>query len=1215
MSLPGLERNAVIAASAGTGKTQLLTGIYLAFALGLSNDGKQVPSDRIVATTFSRAAAAEIRERLESRLRTLSQPDTLSHDSLAALAAQRGVSEKELCSRAQRVLEELPRATIDTLHGLATSILRRHALELGLSPSFSILDEEQAFADAERTIDDVLDEALAGPLSNATSRLLDACFGLDRARNEITVLLGRLDEEGLPAQALATGSHVADAERQFAALRRVCIGIATAEPSALSDSARAALNALEAGDLAALRVATFELAGVRSTKTLKALPFWAAFEAFQDGLSGSNKRERWESIVDHAEHATRLDEDARGASALLASIQTALATRRRTAGTLGFGDVLRLARDGLRDHPGLALSASQRTEVLLVDEFQDTSRVQRDLLLLLRERPASIERRKRGSVPAAQDILPRGLVVVGDRKQSIYAFRGAEVSVFAQLAAELAGAPAAELLELRGVLPSSEPVAEFHTLTANYRSTPAILSAVNAIARADFNEHPEHAFEIRYTPAEELVLPASEQARPSGTVTIVEDDGAPPANPDAPALLRQADGPLRSAFVAAGLCAKVAREGTRFSDIALLARRRSTLPLLELALDRLNVPFVVAGRALYATPEVRDLFAALRLQIDPADRRALAIVARGPLGGLSDRALAELCTPRQGLDPARDWTPERLSDPGEHATLRTLRDRLLELGEVAPRLSPRDALAMIADRFQLEALCSLLPRGRTRYGNVERLLEIAARQGGTLHSFARWLERQIDNETDEAEAAVFSDDDDAVRLLTIHGSKGLAFPTTIVLDTGSCELAKAAPLGILRGEQETTLVIRHMTESGTLTTPLIRRATDDAQARARAERQRLSYVALTRARSHLAIILPTGKLRADSLAASVVNCATRLDEIEGVTRVPAHSLLDEAPFTQPASASAPAAPPERPARPRVTLATIGVTALSDFAICARRFELSHLFAIAEPRLGPSKAEPSREDPRALGSAAHRVLEAFPGERWGTPVSTEEILGALGREGLDADADSSAGTARGIAQFLSGAYARSVREDGSRIQRELSLGIPFRSQPSEPAPSAPVSTPRARAARGRRVAPGQLELFALRPRTNAPDPELLSATVVLKATLDLVIERSDGSVDVIDYKRSRGGDEDRYSFQLAAYREAAQRHYGTDRVRTGLVHLLGDHNEPDWQAPPAFDFFELGTRLIEARFHDLWPGVAEVACRKAQCGFVSACHGPGAARSV
>jgi ATP-dependent helicase/nuclease subunit A len=1204
MSLPGLEQNAVIAASAGTGKTQLLTGIYLGFALGLAADGKQVPTERIVATTFSRAAAAEIRERLELRLSLLCKPETLAQDSLAALAAERGLTEKELSSRARRVLEELPRATIDTLHGLATSILRRHALELGLSPNFTILDEEQAFSDAERSIDDVLDEALSGELSAAPSRLLDACYGLDRARNEITVLLGRLDEEGLPAEALSTGNHVADAQAQLTALRAVCQSIAHAEPSALSDPAAAALNALAAGDLVALRKALVLLSVVRASKSLKNLPFWPAWEQFQESLSGPTKRERLESLVEHAERAEQLDSDARGASALLATIQRTLIERRRAEGTLGFGDVLRLARDGLRDYPSIAKSASQKTEVLLVDEFQDTSRVQRDLLLLLRERRGSIEQRKPGQVPTAQDILPRGLVVVGDRKQSIYAFRGAEVSVFAQLAAELAGAPAAELLELTGVVPSSAPVAEFHTLTANYRSTRAIIDAVNTIAQADFSERPERAFEIRYTPAEALVLPPGGDAQPIGTVTLVEDDGSAPEDPNAPALLRQAEGTLRSAFAAAGLCARMARGGTAFADIAILARRRATLPLLELALDRLNVPFVVAGRALYATPEVRDLYAALRLQIDPGDRHALAVVARGPLGGLSDRALAELCTERRGLDPARDWNPGRLSDPLEHEALQLLRERLLEVGQIAPRLSPRDAISAIVDRFQLEALYSLLPRGRTRFGNVERLLEIAARQGGSLQSFVRWLERQIANETDEAEAAVFSDEDDAVRLLTIHGSKGLAFPTTIVLDTGSWERPNSAPIGLLRGDHQTSLVIRHVTDAGNLATPLSRRATEDSLARARAERQRLSYVALTRARSHLAIVLPAGKLRADSLAASIVGANARLDEIPGVTRLAAHQLFGEPAFDAAPSETPPAAPPARPSRPRVTLATIGVTALSDFAICARRFELAHLWSIAEPRAGARVAAPGGEDPRALGSAAHRVLEAFPGERWGTPVEPAEILQALAREGLDPEVESSAGTARGIAGFLAGEYARSVRSDGSRIRRELALGIPFRSAPAEPRVAAEVSGGRAR---GRRVAPGQLELFALRPRTNAPDPELLTATVVLKATLDLVIERADGSIDVIDYKRSRGGDEARYSFQLAAYREAAQRHYGVDRIRTGLVHLLGENNEPDWQTPPAFDFFELGTRLIEARFHDLWPGITEPACREAQCGFVSACH--------
>jgi ATP-dependent helicase/nuclease subunit A len=1207
MTLPGLECNAVIAASAGTGKTQLLTGIYLAFALGLSEDGKQIPSERIVATTFSRAAAAEIRERLESRLHLLSEPESCAKDSLAALALERGVSQKELNARARSALEQLPRATIDTLHGLAAAILRRHALELGLSPTFSILDEEQAFSDAERTIDDVLNDALSGPLSSAAVRLLDACYGLDRARNEITVLLGRLDEEGLPAEALSTGDHVADATRQLTALRAVCQSIVIDGSSPLTAPARAALNALDEPNFPALRAALVDLSEVRSSKSIQEAPFWQSFDAFQKGLSGGTKRQRWEALVEHAERAEQLDKDARGANALLAQIQRELSKRRQNDGTLGFGDVLRLARDGLRDHPQLAKLASQSTEVLLVDEFQDTSRVQRDLLLLLREKPSSIARRKPGSVPAPADINPRGLVVVGDRKQSIYAFRGAEVAVFAHLAAELAGEPAAQKLGLRGVVASEAPVAAFHSLTENYRSSRAILEAVNVIARADFCEHPERAFEIRYTPAEELVLPALHSEHSHGTVTLIEDDGQAPIDLEAPAVLRNAEGPLRSAFAAAGLCAKLARAGTRFSDIALLARRRSTLPLLELALDRLNIPFVVAGRALYATPEVRDLFAALRLQIDAQDRHALAIVARGPLGGLSDRALAELSTPGRGLDSVRAWASERISDPAERQPVATLRDRLLELGQVAPRLSPRDALAMIADRFQLEALYSLLPRGRTRFGNVQRLLEIAARQGGTLQSFVRWLQRQIDNETDEAEAAVFSDSDDAVRLLTIHGSKGLAFPTTIVLDTGSCERPNSAPISLLRGERDTSLVIGHTTEAGKLVTPLSRRAAEDSLARARAERQRLSYVALTRARNHLAIVLPAGKLRGDSLAASVTAVATQLDGITGFERVSARSLLAEPPLSATPGDTPPMPPPERPARPRVTLATIGVTALSDFAICARRFQLSHLFSIAEPRLGLGrKVVVSGEDPRALGSAAHRVLEAFPTARWGAPVAAEEILEALGREGLDPEADSSAGTARGIAAFLSGAYARSVREDGSRILRELALGIPFRSE-AEPAPIAAPPEAGARS-RGRRVAPGQLELFALRPRQSAPDPALLAATVVLKATLDLVIERADGSIDVIDYKRSRGGDEDRYSFQLAAYREAAQRHYGTARVRTGLVHLLSENSEPDWQTSTSFDFFELGTRLVEARFHDAWPGVAEPACRKAQCGFVSACHG-------
>jgi len=147
----------------------------------------------------------------------------------------------------------------------------------------------------------------------------------------------------------------------------VCRNILVAEPCALTGSARAALNALEVRDFAGLRAALGEFAEVRASKTIKNLPFWAGLEAFQEGLSGATKRERLLSLALHAERAEQLDKDARGANELLATIQAELIKRRRNDGTLGFGDVLRLARDGLRDHPELARVASQKIEVLLVD--------------------------------------------------------------------------------------------------------------------------------------------------------------------------------------------------------------------------------------------------------------------------------------------------------------------------------------------------------------------------------------------------------------------------------------------------------------------------------------------------------------------------------------------------------------------------------------------------------------------------------------------------------------------------------------------------------------------------------------------------------------------------------------------------------------------------------------------------------------------------------
>ncbi|HVJ20642.1 MAG TPA: 3'-5' exonuclease, partial [Polyangiaceae bacterium] len=892
--------------------------------------------------------------------------------------------------------------------------------------------------------------------------------------------------------------------------------------------------------------------------------------------------------------AAELEQNSSACRELIGAIQRRLLETRTRRGGFGFGDLLRVARDALRDHPAIAAAAAASIDTLLVDEFQDTSRVQRDLILLLRERPDSAARRTPGQLPSATDLSPHGLVVVGDRKQSIYGFRGADVSVFAELAAELAGEAAASALELGGVRVSDAPVADFESLKHNYRSGPAILDAVNLIAARDFAERPTRPYEVRYATAEALAAPATRAAGERGVVTLIGDDGGVPES--ATPIVASATAGLRSAFVAAGFCLHAAAAGAAFREIAVLARRRATLPLVELALDRVGIPYVVSGRALYATREVRDLFAALRLAHDPLDRHALAVVARGLLGGLSDPTLAALCEPRRGLGPVHRWELEAVDEPEQRQAVRLLQERLQDFARVAPRLSPRDALSFAIDLFELENVLAALPRGQVRLGNALRLVEIAARQGGGLQSFVRWLEEQIATEADESEAAVFSEEDDAVRLVTIHGSKGLAFPIVVLLDVAVSEQPRNFPLTLFRGAERSKLVFRQRSQSGALHHPGQRVAYEDQQRRVNAERQRLSYVGITRAERELALVLPPdgAQIKPQTLAATVTRLrqSGELGAIDGVRELDARELLALEPLTAEPTIEAPEPPPRRPTEVRVTALPLAATALGDFALCQRRFELIHVLGLDEPALSGGPAlEATTDDPRTLGSVAHRLLERWPLERWGLSTSADDVRSELESEGLERS-PATEELAGGLARFLSGAFAARVRR-ARRVERELELSTLFELAPA----TSEQRTPRRRAPN-----PHQLELFS--PPRAATEA---GTRVLLKTTLDLLVEHDDGSLDIIDYKRSKGRFGERYFLQLSAYKAAVSRHYSAKAVRTGLVHLLGEDAEPHWYEPAALDVTTLATELARARWEERFLPVEKPRCERIGCGFVTTCH--------
>ncbi|HET9929052.1 MAG TPA: UvrD-helicase domain-containing protein [Polyangiaceae bacterium] len=1184
--LPGLERNCIVAASAGTGKTHLITNIYIAHVLGLRSDGEEIAPERIVATTFSRAAAREIRERLEQRLHAIAFPAeavaTGLDPTLASVAELRGLSRSTLEKRAATALELLPRTLIDTLHGLATRVLRGHALEFGIAPGFSILDEQEALEDATSTIEDVLSQALAeGPEREAAvTAFIDAGLGLEATITSLMATLSLLDEEGLDAADLLLPAHDADARGLYESLEHAAAAVLAAGAShPLASAARAVQLGLRA--LPETEPLS-EALGLFFKDKRPQLERMENGRAVLDALDAllrpkDSKAERIRKSVGFLARAPQLLSQERELRTLLARVQREVLARRRARNAFGFGDLLRLARDALRDAPAIAVEASGALDLLLVDEFQDTSRVQRDLVLLLHERAESARRRAPGALPKPTDLRSRGLVVVGDRKQSIYAFRGADVSIYARLAAELAGAAAVSALDIHGIEPNPEPVAEFVSLKQNYRSAPPILDFVNRVARVDFSQTPKRSFEIRYMEAEELSPPPS-RAGVAGRVTFITDDGALPEAPDA--LLAGAKGPLRTALIAAGFCAKAHDEGQEYRDLALLARRRSSLPLLELALDRLKIPFVVAGRALYATQEVRDLAALLRLSLDPYDRHALATVARGALGGLSDRALAELSVPQRGLLVSSQWARVELGDAGDSARCRALAERLSELYEIAPRLSPRDVLSLAIERFELESVLGALPRGAVRFGNVGRLLEIAARRGGSLPQFSRWLERQIALEVDESEAATFSEEDDAVRLLTVHGSKGLSFPVTIVVDVNATEPARSQPFGLLRSDHAApTLTIRYRADDGLVQSPALARINDDAQARALSERQRLSYVALTRAERELVLVLPAEAPRAGSLGRSVAELLL-LDPELPVQKLPALELLQRGPTPfEPDDASE--AVPLLPARAPWQGAAIGVTALSDYALCARRFQLLHVAGISEfGSAQEQRGDEASDTARAIGSAAHQVLESYPVASFGETASEPALLELLAATGLDREAKSTRETAAGIGRFLASDYAREVREHGKVVHREVEMTLVI------------DESRRARPVR-------QLELF------HTPNAQHRS---VLRATLDLVVERDDGSIDVIDYKRSRGGDPTRYALQLHAYRLAVEQRFGEKKIRTGLINLLAPSAEPVWvNEPPPRELAELMALLAESRYRAHYPPIQRARCVSARCGFVTACH--------
>ncbi|HEV2310306.1 MAG TPA: 3'-5' exonuclease, partial [Acidimicrobiia bacterium] len=507
----------------------------------------------------------------------------------------------------------------------------------------------------------------------------------------------------------------------------------------------------------------------------------------------------------------------------LSAFARAYADDRRREGRLWFHDLLVLARDLLREHPDARDAAASRYRCLLIDEFQDTDPLQIELAVLLATSDPARAVRRWSDAP----IRPGALTLVGDPKQAIYRFRDADLRVFDE---------ARRSLGLESV-----------ALVENFRSVPAVLEAVNAVFEELLVERPG------VQPAHATLHPHRTAARGAHVAVVggaadlpmVEvreheaDDIAGVVRQilDEGWTVEQPDGTLRAAVP---------------RDIALLIPTRTVLPALEAALERADLPVRVESQSLvYSTAEVRDLLHILAAVDDPTDEIAVVAALRSPAYGCSDAELAA----HAGLGGRWDYR----TDPPDGSP-----------GGVADGLSSLQGLwrmrwwrtvsgtvdAVVRERRLLE-LAARHRRPRDHWRRIRFLLDAARAwedAGETsLRGFVEWAERQADEGARVNEAVAPEPDDPAVRILTVHGAKGLEFP--IVILAGLSTLPSKQPPTVLWGGGGPELRVGVKATDRLVVTDGYEASQEVEREREDAERLRLLYVAMTRARDHLVVSL------------------------------------------------------------------------------------------------------------------------------------------------------------------------------------------------------------------------------------------------------------------------------------------------------------------------------------------------------------------------
>ncbi|GJL55659.1 MAG: hypothetical protein NPIRA02_27910 [Nitrospirales bacterium] len=827
------DRNVVVVAGAGTGKTTLLVNRLLSVLL---REPDPIPITNIVALTFTNKAATEMKMRLRDQLRGLVNWDrhadeSAAHHHMARFQEAFRLSSTDIMARAQAALDDVEQAQIGTLHSFAAHLLRLYPLESGVPPNFREDDGSRFHEYFAREWDAWIDDEL-GPRGTQHERWksLLAHFRFEALRGlAFDLSLDMSMSERLLAQTETT--DISRPLREWFRSKRDRMEVL------LSSYRGAKPRKIEQ----ALGVAS-QVLTVMLEQGLDGLrPFPETERNLLCANLGKSPRGWTEEDFSDARALIRLaytifSVDHPRMHALLQMLVPFARHVQRTFirdGWMTFQDLLTRARALLRDYAVVRERLKQEFQAILVDEFQDTDPIQYEIVLYLCE--------TRGTCASdwrTVQLTPGKLFIVGDPKQSIYTFRGADLEAFDHVISKIR--------DDGGML---------YELTTNFRSHHHVLNVVNDVfdrllqpqkhiqpgnIRLTVSPNRHERFHAPGVAVRVVQLPETHEDTGATSVTRLEAEQL---------ALWIKDHVLKKEM---WLEESGTRAPLRPGHIGLLFRKLTQAHVYLEALQRHGIPYVTDGeKHFYRRTEVIDLMNVLRVLVQPGDAVGMLGLLRSPLGGLNDREIYELqqlyaCDYRQVTQLDR-WTGPR------KVVVQKLYAALRELHEQAFRYPLGEMIEKIFSRLPILELAMASRHGEQAVANLKKVQSMATEMEDrpllTVTGFVNLLVTRLHEQPSEAERSLAEESLDAVRVLTIHKAKGLEFPIVIV--PGLHHGAQTGANGpTISSDWATEVVGLSMGASCTLGSVLTR---EKARVKEEAEQRRLLYVAMTRAQERVVL--------------------------------------------------------------------------------------------------------------------------------------------------------------------------------------------------------------------------------------------------------------------------------------------------------------------------------------------------------------------------